>query len=155
VKKTKIEQYVNDGCSTRDIAILENVGQTTIRYWLKKYKLKTNYTSKGHICVCGETNPSNFYGHKKTICKKCFNEDRKIRSRKLKERAVKYKGGKCSICGYSKCIQALEFHHKDLSKKDLNFKSSKSWGWGRLKKEIDKCILVCANCHREIHHLDD
>lgn len=69
---------------------------------------------------------------------------------KKKVELVAYKGGKCEICGYSKCIQALEFHHLNPEEKDFNISSS-SKSLNELKKEIDKCILVCANCHREIH----
>ena len=64
---------------------------------------------------------------------------------------VTYKGGKCQICGYNKCIQALEFHHLDPSKKDFSI-SGKSYSFQRLKSEIDKCIMVCSNCHKEIHN---
>ena len=69
---------------------------------------------------------------------------------KVKQKSVEYKGGCCEICGYSKCISALEFHHKDPNEKDFSI-SGKSISWDRIKKEIDKCILVCSNCHREIH----
>jgi len=64
---------------------------------------------------------------------------------------VKYKGGKCEICGYDKCIQALEFHHLDPLQKDFTI-SSNSFSFEKMKKEADKCILVCSNCHKEIHY---
>lgn len=63
---------------------------------------------------------------------------------------IKYKGGKCQICGYDKCFAALEFHHLDPKEKDFTI-SGKSWAFEKLKKEVDKCILVCSNCHKEIH----
>lgn len=63
---------------------------------------------------------------------------------------VNYKGGVCEICGYKKCVAALEFHHKDPKEKDFNI-SGRSYSIERLKKEVDKCILVCGNCHTEIH----
>lgn len=69
---------------------------------------------------------------------------------KAKKLLVEYKGGECERCGYNKCIDALEFHHKDPSEKDFTI-SGKSWAFERLKKEADKCILVCSNCHKEIH----
>ncbi len=72
--------------------------------------------------------------------------------KKVKERLVEYKGGKCEICGYDKCIDALEFHHLDPKEKDFTLSSSNVLSFDRMKKEVDKCILVCANCHREIHH---
>jgi len=71
--------------------------------------------------------------------------------RRLKEKLVQYKGGKCEICGYDKCISALDFHHLNPSEKDFNLASSKVLSFEKCKLEVDKCILVCANCHREIH----
>lgn len=68
-----------------------------------------------------------------------------------KEKAVEYKGGKCSICDYNKCITALEFHHLDPSEKDFTVSNNINKAWSKIKEELDKCILVCANCHREIH----
>lgn len=66
--------------------------------------------------------------------------------------AVDYKGGKCQICGYNRCIDALEFHHNDLSKKEFGI-SEKGYtrSWKSVMEELDKCIMICANCHREIH----
>jgi hypothetical protein len=76
----------------------------------------------------------------------------KKRRKVLRTKAIWYKGGRCEICGYSKCSDALEFHHLEKDMKDFGI-SSKGYtrGWGRVKEEIDKCILVCANCHRELH----
>lgn len=85
-------------------------------------------------------------------CLKCQVEATQKRRDNVKEMAIEYKGGKCSICGYNKCIGALEFHHLDPNKKDFGI-SSKGYtrSWDTVKAELDKCILVCANCHREIH----
>jgi 5-methylcytosine-specific restriction endonuclease McrA len=74
------------------------------------------------------------------------------RRKKLKQLAVEYKGGKCSICGYSKCIAALEFHHLNPLEKDFGISASgETRSWEKVKAELDKCIIVCSNCHREIH----
>ena len=74
------------------------------------------------------------------------------RRKKLKSMAIEYKGGKCFFCGYSKCPEALDFHHLDGNKKDFGLSSRGiTRSWEKVKKEMDKCILVCANCHREIH----
>ena len=69
----------------------------------------------------------------------------------IKIKMVEYKGGKCEICGYNKCIEALEFHHTNPKEKDFNI-SGGTKSFNSLKSELDKCILVCANCHREIHN---
>jgi hypothetical protein len=68
----------------------------------------------------------------------------------VKIRLVEYKGGKCQICGYNKCFNALEFHHLNPNSKDFTI-SGKSLSFEKLKYEVDKCILVCSNCHSEIH----
>ncbi len=75
------------------------------------------------------------------------------RRRKVKMMAVEHMGGKCVKCGYQKCIAALEFHHTDPAQKDFNLaKKGCTFSWDRVKQEIEKCILVCSNCHREIHY---
>ena len=68
----------------------------------------------------------------------------------VKQRLIEYKGGRCQICGYNKCMNALEFHHLNPQEKDFTI-SGGTKSFESLKPEIDKCILVCANCHREIH----
>ena len=75
------------------------------------------------------------------------------RRRKVREKLVEYKGGKCIICGYDKCSYALDLHHLDASQKDFGISSGGlTRAWDKVKAESDKCILVCANCHREIHN---
>lgn len=72
------------------------------------------------------------------------------RRRKIREMAVEYKGGKCVFCGYAKYVGALDFHHlenKSFGISDKGYTRS----WEVIRQELDKCILVCANCHREIH----
>lgn len=76
----------------------------------------------------------------------------KKRINNLKKMGVEYKGGKCIKCGYNKSVWALEYHHRNPKEKDFAIGSKPSIGWEKLKKELDKCDLVCANCHREIHH---
>ncbi len=74
------------------------------------------------------------------------------RKKKIRQLAVEYKGGECSNCGYSRCIDALEFHHTDSSKKYFSI-SQKGYarGWDKVREELNKCVLLCANCHRELH----
>lgn len=89
---------------------------------------------------------------KRFCCKKCQLKAAVPRHRRrLKQKAVEYKGGKCLHCGYKKCIEALEFHHRDPSEKDFQFSDGKNRSWERVKIELDKCDMVCSNCHKEIH----
>lgn len=69
-----------------------------------------------------------------------------------KIRMVQSMGSKCQCCGYNKCIAALEFHHIDSLDKEISFGLSNRSSWEEISNELKKCILVCSNCHREIHH---
>lgn len=73
------------------------------------------------------------------------------RRRKIKELSINYKGGRCQICGYAKYPGALDLHHKDPSNKLFGI-SDKGYtrSWDKVKMELNKCVLVCANCHREL-----
>lgn len=85
-------------------------------------------------------------------CCKCLSEAVQRRRVKLKQLAVEYMGGACFSCGYAKCIEALEFHHKDPTQKDFGISASgHTRGFDKLKVELDKCVMYCANCHREEH----
>jgi hypothetical protein len=98
--------------------------------------------------------------HAKTKKQRVFcsrNCNLKYRVRKwrieLKKKAVEYKGGKCSRCGYDRCVWALDFHHKNKQEKIFNIsKSGNTRSWERVQNELDKCDLVCSNCHRELEH---
>jgi 5-methylcytosine-specific restriction endonuclease McrA len=77
-----------------------------------------------------------------------------VRKRRLKIRqmAIAAKGGRCEKCGYNRCIEALEFHHKSGLDKEFGL-SERGYArsWKRVEKELEKCVLLCANCHRETH----
>jgi DNA replicative helicase MCM subunit Mcm2 (Cdc46/Mcm family) len=74
----------------------------------------------------------------------------------LKLKAIEYKGGACQRCGYNKCPGALSFHHLDPNEKDYGISGGGvSRSFEKVKPELDKCILVCQNCHAEIHYEED
>ena len=79
--------------------------------------------------------------------------NRKIeRRKKLKREIVEIFGGKCSKCGYNRCIGALDFHHEGNKEKAIS-KLINNNSREKILKETKKCILLCANCHRELHHM--
>ncbi len=169
MEKEELEKYILQNLSAREISKLLGKSQTSIAYWLKKFDLKTNHVSfkqKGTIdygdkrCCpkCNEIKPlPEFYNRRKkegssVYCKICTTQQVVDRQRKLKGLAIEYKGGSCVKCGYSKYNGALEFHHLDPNEKDFTISHMKLYAFtDEIKKELDKCILVCANCHREIH----
>jgi hypothetical protein len=107
--------------------------------------------------VCGRL----LQGRQTKFCSSsCKNKDlqsyeaqkRRGLSRKLE--LIKNAGGCCSICGYNKNLAALVFHHDASSNKDfkLDMRSLSNRKLEPVLEEINKCILVCANCHAELHN---
>lgn len=93
-------------------------------------------------------------------CKKCEYVYSRRYLDNLRLKASEYAGNKCQKCGYNKCFRALQFHHLDPKTKEFaifegrpGFKKTRNWE--KLKLEIDKCILLCANCHMELHDQDE
>ena len=68
-----------------------------------------------------------------------------------KSQIVYVMGEKCVCCGYNKCHSALELHHLNPQEKDFTISDNVNKAWEKVKIELSKTILVCANCHREIH----
>lgn len=160
MNKEKLNIYISENKSIRDIADIENKGYSTVRYWLNKYKLSTGLKStafhkkKNNIynCVCGEKDPVKFYGKRKKVCGKCHNKDVLKRSRNNKVKAIEYLGGKCMDCGYVGHPSVYDFHHRDPNLKDPNFRSILMRSWLNIISELDKCDLLCSNCHRIKHY---
>lgn len=100
------------------------------------------------MCSCGNPFVPKSKGHGKIMCNSCVTNRRRFEKKK---KAVDYLGGKCIDCGYNKCIEALEFDHTGHSKKEFTISGNHCISWDRLKVELDKCELRCANCHRERH----
>jgi predicted HNH restriction endonuclease len=84
-------------------------------------------------------------------CKSCFNKYCIERWKDRKVKAIEYKGGQCKNCGYNKYYGALEFHHTEPSQKEADWNKIRLWSWEKIKLELDKCDLLCSNCHKEIH----
>ena len=170
MKKNILVELISNNHSHRTMASELNCSQSTIRYWLNKYNLKTNNEKhnkntkpiKGfyHCNRCESNKPaSDFYFRKNrntvtSYCKLCNSEYHKNRLINIKRKMVKYKGDKCDECGieHNQMNYAIfDFHHLDPTKKDSKFKNIKHRSWDIIKKEIEKCVLVCSNCHRLIH----
>lgn len=149
----KLKDLVDMNYSTRQIAEALNFSQTNVRHWLKKYGLSTSpikaATTPPKECswyACSNMSHTKFCSNK---CKYKYYAQTKRWKTKLK--AIEYKGGKCERCGYNKCHDALEFHHLNPDEKDFGIGCGNTYSWERTKSELDKCIMLCANCHREEH----
>lgn len=106
---------------------------------------------KYHCRTCPTTGEENFYKTARYQCKSCWNK-RTAKDQQDKVILLKTEyGGKCAKCGYDKCIDALEFHHLDPSIKEFHLGEHRGRSLENLRQEMEKCILVCRNCHTELH----
>jgi hypothetical protein len=108
--------------------------------------------NKLQIIVCSICNRNYIYskkaGHTKKVCNSCVVNKYKTA---FKKKCVEYKGGECKICGYKKCLRALSFHHTNPKTKEFIISGAHCRKWEIIRLELDKCILLCENCHLEIH----
>lgn len=74
-----------------------------------------------------------------------------FRWRATKKKAIAYKGERCCRCGYDEHPAALQFHHLDPKEKDVSWTKLRLRSWEKIQKELDKCILLCSNCHAIEH----
>jgi transposase len=165
--RAELEPLVDEGLTIEGIARRLGIGETTVRHWLKRHRLKTHGAQRRaalaemsrsgqrdielecrrhglvrHVAVASEA---------RLRCTKCRAEAVSRRRRKVKQMLVAEAGGKCLLCGYARHPAALQFHHLDPA--------SKSFGLGvrgitrsiaKLREEARKCVLLCANCHAEL-----
>jgi hypothetical protein len=87
-----------------------------------------------------------------SYCKICLYQVQKSRWLLRKKEAVDLLGGKCCKCGYDKNLGALHFHHIDPNLKEYTWNKMRLMSWSNMIDELKKCILVCGNCHAEIHY---
>ena len=102
--------------------------------------------------ICSICNKEYVYerskGHRSNRCNSCTTATRHI-AKKLA--AIEYKGGCCAVCGYNRYYGALKFHHAEPNEKEFNIGGNYTLCWETLKAELDKCVLLCGNCHDEHH----
>lgn len=118
-----------------------------------------NISGKRQCRICkiwkglDEFSPTNKYGNLNSYCKGCAAKKSRKPKQRFKEECVAYKGGRCTRCGYGKCPAALEFHHRNPSEKEFSLRDISTVILTEgVKAELDKCDLVCSNCHKEIHY---
>ena len=166
-----IEESYKSGSTLKSISCRLNVSKATVSYYinlagLSRYSapvevteellkiMQEDYDKGMSLRAIGKKYGIAFYRLnklKKPTPKSNYSIVKSGRQR-MKETLIQYKGGKCELCGYHRCNSALEFHHIDPSQKDFTIAQKNNYkNIEELKKELNKCILVCANCHREIH----
>jgi len=101
-----------------------------------------------NICsLCGK----NFIDYQRKNRTRCGSCNTKIRRFRAKSAAIKYLGGKCELCGWTGNQAAFQFHHKNSLEKDFIIGNVANKSWEIIKKELNKCMLLCANCHSITH----
>jgi transposase len=157
-----LEPLIAQGASIAQIAEAVGRSKTTVRHWLREYGLTTMWAERRR--APGEGQPQlelRCLRHGVTTfrrrrdsgykCCKCRAEAVSRRRRKVKRVLVAEAGGKCSVCGYSRCIAALEFHHLVPSEKSFSLSHrGVARSIERARAEASKCVLLCANCHAEV-----
>lgn len=89
-------------------------------------------------------------------CRQCFNEYCIIRWKKTKIKAIEYKGCSCIDCGLTYpniSSSVFDFHHLNPDEKDFDWGKLRLFSWDKIVAELDKCVLLCSNCHRIRHYV--
>ena len=94
--------------------------------------------------------PKSAAANQRTCCYDCMPDGIQLTRGGFLAKLKESRGGRCIRCGYDKCIKALEFHHLDPSQKDFTI-SNENFKLLDAVKESKKCILICSNCHKELH----
>jgi len=126
----------------------------------------TSYLTENRECITHGNTKFTYSSHKRGYgyqynwrCNRCMSDaSNRYNQKRHKERKlelIKYKGNKCEKCGYNKNYAVLQFHHLDPLAKEgtvSNMIQQTKISLDEIKLEVDKCILVCSNCHDEIHN---
>jgi len=146
ITKVELESEIQTGGTWTSMARKFNCSVSTVKHWLKKHSLRTNFSVKKYAGLITRDNER---------ARRLSVLGVKRRRDKLRVMSITYLGSKCqrSGCGYSRFSGALEFHHRDPRDKDpsLVLRGTTN-SWVKMRDELDKCVLLCSNCHREVHH---
>lgn len=145
MEKQLLESLIAEGLSSYSIALRVGKSQTTVRHWLEKHGLKTN-----PLRYQARLKPKSVRQRERNL--KCYAYQKRMQQDRKKE-LVLLSGGKCQVCSYAKNYAALEFHHRNPKEKDFSVDAyNLRVRYEDCKTEVLKCDLLCANCHRELHH---
>jgi transposase-like protein len=166
LSRADLEPLVESGASVATIAEQLGFSETSVKYWLRKWGFQTHGAVRRERSrrakeaglataelICGRHGLTEFWieGRGSYRCMKCRGEWVARRRRKVKEILVAEAGGRCAICGYDRCIAALQFHHVDPATKSFALgHQGFTRSLARMREEAGKCVLLCANCHAEV-----
>lgn len=149
---------VEEGLSIREIAAQAGRSPSTVRHWLGRFGLRTSGRPGRRPSVQTLTRECARHpgvglvaGTDGVRCPRCRTESVSEWRRRAKRLLVAEAGGCCRLCGYDRCVAALQFHHLDPTEKRFGIGGrGLSRSISALREEAAKCVLLCANCHVEV-----
>jgi transposase len=170
--REQLEPLVEAGATLQEMAEVLDRSVSTVRHWLAKYGLHGrahrgrrarvpreivdaaraagDRTVEGLCPLHGETTFV-IETSGRARCRKCRMSNVSEWRRRVKRRLVEEAGGRCKLCGYTRCMAALQFHHLDPAQKSFALsRKGVTRGFAELRAEAAKCVLLCANCHAEV-----
>ena len=161
-----LEDLIGEGLSITAMAKRLGVHSSTVGYWLRKHGLQTAHAERRQAgreakaaaratvtMTCMHHGETQFWmeGRGAYRCLACRRERVADRRRRVKEILVSEAGGSCRMCGYSRCLAALHFHHLDPGKKRFAMgREGVTRSLAEMREEARGCALLCANCHAEV-----
>jgi transposase len=166
IERAALEGLVARGFSIAEIATEVALSKATVRHWLRRYDLRTRPTvrietvrsardrGRAHVILtCKRHGEGDFVieGSGYYRCCRCRQEQVSNKRRRIKALLVQEAGGRCAVCGYDRCMAALQFHHVDPLQKRLGISAQGlTLALSVARAEAAKCILLCSNCHAEV-----
>jgi transposase len=169
LERAQLAPLVHEGMSIAQIAETVGRSKATVRHWLGKHGLRTaggvGARPKGEsreareagltqaLLICPHHGRTGHVrdGRGYFRCRRCRQDAVVRRRRRVKEILVAEAGGGCVLCGYDRCMAALEFHHLDPTAKQFGVaQGGMARSIERLRAEVRKCVLLCSNCHVEV-----
>jgi hypothetical protein len=153
------------GSSIRAIADFAGVSPTTVRYWLRRYGIATAQAARRRRSAEAKAAGAKTadlrctrHGITRHVrrrdgfrCAKCESARVSAARRRMKLQLVAEAGGCCTLCGYDRCVAALQFHHVDPATKRFHVsREGVTRSLAAARAEARKCVLLCANCHAEV-----
>lgn len=150
------------------VQIAEEIQRSTatVRHWLRRYDLTTAASVRARAARSGRpdgqlTIERECIRHGRTEfaiegrgyyrCKRCRGEQVVRHTRTIKETLVAEVGGACALCGYARCLSALDFHHVGTARKRPRIgENGVSPSIAGVRREASRCVLLCSNCHAEV-----
>jgi hypothetical protein len=163
LEEDRLRVLVEQGLSVREIALLVGFSSTSVRYWLRRFGLRTQPSRYSRSDdpkpyeILRECRTHGWTAFRRVgrvggyRCARCSNARVARRRRQVKAMLLAEAGGGCRLCGYDRYPGALQFHHSDPAQKQFQLgHRGVTRSLSVLREEAKKCVLLCANCHAEV-----